>query len=89
MNRTKVPGQGIRERQRSVRPEQIPVPTRSSPPIELRFRLHRNMAVPPYTRPALSEHRARKSHVNHTLLAILSYYVLLTKGIDQTSVCEK
>ncbi|XP_011631751.1 tyrosine-protein phosphatase non-receptor type 7-like isoform X1 [Pogonomyrmex barbatus] len=41
------------------------------------------MAVPPYTRPPFSEHRVRKSHVHHTLFAILSY-VLLTK--DGTSV---
>lgn len=49
------------------------------------FRLRRNMAVSSHTRLPFSEHSARKSHVNHTLLAILSY-VLLTKGIDQTLV---
>ncbi|TGZ51956.1 tyrosine-protein phosphatase non-receptor type 7 isoform X1 [Temnothorax longispinosus] len=41
------------------------------------------MAVSPYTRPSFSEHRARTSHVNRTLLTLLSY-VLLTK--DGTSV---
>jgi len=48
------------------------------------LRLHRNMAVSPYTQPPFSEHRARKSHVNTPLDILL--YVLLTKGIDQTSV---
>lgn len=48
------------------------------------FRLRRNMAVSSYTQLPFSEHRARKSHVNHTLLGIL-LYALLMKGIDQTS----
>lgn len=51
----------------------------------IRFRFYRNMAVSSYTRwPLPTTHQTRGSHINHTVLAILAY-MLLTKGIDQTS----